>query len=266
METEDTTTKGSRAEASATTAATGADQPSRPSASAAGGESIPSPPPAPPPAPPAASPPAAPRAKRPARVDVRKSTLALASVAILAGGILVGIRATRYVAGIPTANAATEHAAATPARSGTQKSVDEVTHAWNPFQEIRDMQRHMDQMFDQMTTNFHLAPGMGAFSDSPGYSLSLNLRDLKDHYEVRAYLPDAKASDVKVSLLDKQTLKVEVSNTSKPSVAQGGHGSTVTEWGQYAQIIRLPAPVRSEQMAVDQPHHELIVTLPKANG
>jgi HSP20 family molecular chaperone IbpA len=208
------------------------------------------------------SPPA--RAKRQSALNVRKSTMTLAGVAILAGGILVGITATKYVAGIPSANAATQRMQKQLAN--TQPGVVN-SREWNPFQEIRDMQLNMDRMFDQMNTNFHLAPSLSAFADSPGYSLSLNLRDMKDHYEVRAYLPNAKASDVKVSLLDKQTLKVEVDNSSTQTAgAKGGPSSTVSEWGQYAQIIRLPSPVKSEQMSIDKPSHELRVTLPKANG
>ena len=35
-------------------------------------------------------------------------------------------------------------------------------------------------------------------------------------------------------------------------------------WGQYAQIIPLPAPVKGEQMKIDQLKHELLITLPKA--
>ena len=126
------------------------------------------------------------------------------------------------------------------------------------------MQLHVDQMFDRMTTQFRLEPRLSLFSDNPGYSLSLRVQDLKDHYEVRAYLPNAKASDVNVRLLDKQTLKVEVSNKSSETSKQKNANGTITEWGQYAQIIQLPAPVKSEQMKIDQPHHELLITLPKA--
>jgi HSP20 family molecular chaperone IbpA len=88
----------------------------------------------------------------------------------------------------------------------------------------------------------------------------MHVQDLKDHYEVRAYLPDAKASDVKVSLIDKQTLKVEVTNTETANPKN----ATVTEWGQYAEIIQLPSPVKNEQMKVDNQSHQLLITLPKA--
>jgi HSP20 family molecular chaperone IbpA len=135
---------------------------------------------------------------------------------------------------------------------------------WNPFQELRNIQLQMDQMVNQMTTQFRMEPRLSVFTDTPGYSLSLHVRDLKDHYEVRAFLPDAKSSDVNVSLLDKQTLKVEVSNKSTETSNQKNANRSITEWGQYAQIIPLPAPVKGEQMKLDRPNHELLITLPKA--
>ena len=126
------------------------------------------------------------------------------------------------------------------------------------------MQFSMDRLFDHMTDQFRLEPRLSWFKDNPGYSLSLRVQDLKDHYEVRAYLPNAKASDVSASLLDKQTLKVEVANKTSETAKTKAANEQITQWGQYAQIIQLPAPVKSEQMKIDQAKHELIVTLPKA--
>ena len=209
--------------------------------------------------------PSGPEAPQSKNHRLNQSTMLIGSVAILALGVVLGIGATKYVAGIPRATAATTkdtkgmappvaQPAPSPARSA----------AWNPFQEIRDVQLRMDRMFDDMTTQFRREPRLSLLPDNPGYSLSLKVQDLKDRYEVRAYLPNAKAADVKVSLLDKRTLKVEVTNQTTSVSNERKASERVTEWGQYAQIIELPAPVKGEQMKIDQPTHELIVTLPKA--
>ena len=126
------------------------------------------------------------------------------------------------------------------------------------------MQLRVDQLFNRMTDQFRLEPSLSLFKEQPGYSLSLRVQDLKDRYEVHAYLPNAKASDVSASLLDKQTLKVEVDNKTTKASNQKGGNEQVTQWGQYAQIIQLPSPVKSEAMKIDQANHEMIVTLPKA--
>jgi HSP20 family molecular chaperone IbpA len=191
----------------------------------------------------------------------KKSTTGIIGVTTLVAGVLIGLAAMKYTGGKSTAMAATR-AAKPAAVSPALHRADSA--AWNPFQEIRDMQLRMDHMFDQMTTEFHAEPKLGLFPDNPGYSLSLHVQDLKDHFQVRAYLPNAKASDVRVSLLNKKTLKVDVSNKSNEVSTQKNATADVTEWGQYSQIIQLPAPVKSEQMKVDNQNHELLITLPKA--
>lgn len=134
---------------------------------------------------------------------------------------------------------------------------------WDPFQEIQKMQSQMDQDFNEMFQQFRIQPQFNAFQGNPNCSLSLNMQDLKDRYEVRAYLPDAKASDVHVTVDNGQTLKVEVKSQQSNSSNQTNQTSQVAEWGQYQQVIQLPTPVKGEQMKVKHEGHELIITIPK---
>jgi hypothetical protein len=135
-----------------------------------------------------------------------KSQLAIGAAAILAVGLLLGHAVTKYTAGIPIAAAATKSTKNLPPTAVAPGKPSAGAAGWNPFQELRNMQLQMDQMVNSMTTEFRTEPRLSFFTDTPGYSLSLRVRDLKDYYEVRAFLPDAKSSDVNVSLLDKQTL------------------------------------------------------------
>jgi HSP20 family molecular chaperone IbpA len=57
---------------------------------------------------------------------------------------------------------------------------------------------------------------------------------------------------------------VEVTNKSTQSAGPKNADTQVTEWGEYAQTIQLPAAVKTEQMKVDNQKHELLITLPKA--
>ena len=137
-------------------------------------------------------------------------------------------------------------------------------NAWDPFQEIRNMQAQMDQSFDQMFDQFRMDPQFSVFRESPGYSLSLDVRDLKDHYEIRAYLPDAKASNVHVSVKNGQTLKVQVNSKQTEKSDQKNMAASVTELGQYEQEVLLPTPVKADQMKIKRESHELVITIPKA--
>jgi HSP20 family molecular chaperone IbpA len=200
----------------------------------------------------------------PKEVARSRTKLILGGTGVLIAGMLLGVAATRYGAGVPSAAAATVVPNASQPAASSKKDHGASQTAWNPFQEINDMQLQMDQMFNRMTAQFRTEPTLNVFADSPGYSLSLHVRDMKDHYEVRAYLPNAKASDVKTSLLDKQTLKVEVTNKSSKATDQKGVERSISEWGQYAQIIHLPSPVKNEEIRIDQPNHQLLIRLPKA--
>ncbi len=53
-------------------------------------------------------------------------------------------------------------------------------------------------------------------------------------------------------------------NKSTESSGQKDEKVNVTEWGQYAQTIQLPTPVKAEQMKVQHQGQELLIRLPKA--
>jgi len=196
------------------------------------------------------------------RVPMRKSVVVAGTVGVFAVGLLLGIGVTRYASAVPTAEASTRTSSSLAAASS-----DIGAAKWNPFAEIRNTQQGMDQMFDQMVAQLRRKPPLSAFADEvPGYSLSLRLKDTKDHYEVRGHLPTTGTSNVEVSLLDDQTLKVEIEDkTTEETHSKSPAGnSKVTELGQYAQILELPSPVKDEDFKVDKSKGELLITLPKA--
>jgi HSP20 family molecular chaperone IbpA len=135
--------------------------------------------------------------------------------------------------------------------------------SWDPFREMRSLQAEMDEMFRRSIARFRQSPRMNIFADDAGYSLSLDVRELKDRYEVRAFLPDAKATDAKVKL-DGNRLEVEATHRqTQPS--QGNQGpATVTEWGRYIQTVELAGNLKTDQMKVERKEHELLITIPKA--
>jgi HSP20 family molecular chaperone IbpA len=95
-------------------------------------------------------------------------------------------------------------------------------------------------------------PKPNSVTTAPGYSLSLDLHEFSDHFEVHATLPDAKTSDIHVKLNDDQTLRVEVGN------------QTAGEWENYTQTIQLPSAVQADKMKIDHTENELVIVLPKA--
>jgi HSP20 family molecular chaperone IbpA len=135
--------------------------------------------------------------------------------------------------------------------------------ALNPFQQIRDMQAQMARSFDQMFQQFGASPQFNSFTINPGSSLALDVQDLKNSYEVQAYVPDAKSSDVHVSLKNGRTLDVQVSHQQTQTTGGKNAATSVAEWGQYDQEVQLPTPVKGGQMKIKREGHELIIIIPK---
>lgn len=194
------------------------------------------------------------------------TTVIIGAVTLLIG-LAIGVTAAESHAGTSVAakmadglTNPTNPMSLSPPASPQSANLDE----WNPFQDIRDMQAQMNRMFNQMNEQFQGQAGIHGFTDIPGYSLSLDVRDLKNRYEVHAYLPDAKASDVHVSLANNQTLKVEVSSRKTKKSDTTNVASSVTELGQYEQVIQLPTPVKASQMKITRKGHEMVITIPKA--
>lgn len=183
-------------------------------------------------------------------------------------GLLMGVAAEKYVAHGAVPASKGQAAAARSLESGTVQIPAPDTlfpgadDAWDPFREMRDLQAEMDKMFQRSISRFQLSPMMDPFKNDTGYSLSLDVRELKDRYEVRAYLPDAKATDAKVKL-DGNRLQVAVTN--RPTADQQNTNSMVQteEWGHYTQVVELAGKLNNNQMKVEHKNHELLITIPK---
>jgi HSP20 family molecular chaperone IbpA len=157
-----------------------------------------------------------------------------------------------------------------PARQQTsrspvlQQTSSDTGNDWDPFRQMERMQEEIDRAIRNATEQFRLSPGVTAFRSEAGYSSSFDLRDRSDHYELRAYLPDAKASDVKVRIDNDQTLHVGVTQRKQETKSADGGSASFTELGHYEQVVTLPEPVKSSEMKIDRHDHEIVVTIPKA--
>ena len=128
------------------------------------------------------------------------------------------------------------------------------------------MQEEIDRAIRNMTEQLEINLGATVFRPDADYSSSFDLRDRNDHYELRAYLPDVKASDVNVRIDNERTLHVSVTQRKQEKQNTAGRSSSFTELGQYEQVVTLPEPVNSKDMKIDRRDHEIVITIPKANS
>ena len=137
---------------------------------------------------------------------------------------------------------------------------------WDPFRDMERMQQQIDRAIRDATERFSFGPNATVFRPDAGYSSSFDLHDRKDHYELRAYLPDVNASDVNVKIDNDQTLRVSVKQHKQETKNTKNGNASMTQLGVYEQVVTLPEPVRSQDMKIDRRDHEIVITIPKANS
>ena len=137
------------------------------------------------------------------------------------------------------------------------------TEEWDPFREMEQMREEIDRTIRHATEQFRLEPGAASFAQDLGYTSSLDVRDRGDHFEVRAYLPDAESKDIKVTNDGDQTVRVSVSHR-KEVRKQNDRGQAVfNELGRSEQLVTLPEPANTKDMKVDTRENEVVITIPK---
>ncbi len=190
----------------------------------------------------------------------RKSTL-LAAVTLIVGAAL-GFGIATWT----SRSEAASNTAVTVTKSDDRRPTTTRTDDWDPFREMERMREEVDRAIRRATEQFRLDTGAAPFSRDLGYSSTLDVRDRGNHFEVRAYLPDAETKDVKVTTEGEQTLRVKVSHRKEQKKERDDAQSVSRELGHYEQVVTLPEPVNSKDMKVDTREHELVITIPKAKA
>jgi len=187
----------------------------------------------------------------------RKSTL-LAAVTLIIGvglGLGIGMWTSR-------SDAASSGKTTVTTEEVRRPSLSPSAGEWDPFREMERMQQEIDRAIRRATDQFRLSPA-APLSRDLSYSSSLDVRDRGDHFELRAYLPDAETKDVKVTTEDEQTLRVKVAHRKEEKKEGDDRQSVFREMGQYEQVVTLPEAVNSKDMKVETREHELLITIPK---
>lgn len=126
----------------------------------------------------------------------------------------------------------------------------------SPFADVNMRMRQLDSQLDNIFTNTFR--NFGNWFDQSNLSASVDLRDQKDKYVARVYLPnDEDTSKVNASV-ENGALHI----TAEGEQAKNGENSTE----RFEQIMSLPGPVQADKMHVDRKKNLVVVTVPKAPG
>jgi len=187
-------------------------------------------------------------------MDKEGKKIAVVRVATLMVATVVGL-------GVAASSMKTLEAGNPP---GQQTTTSQKNTEWDPFRQMERLQEEIDRAIERATREFQKAPESAWSHPSLGYSSSFSLEDRGDHYELRAYLPDVKASNINVKIDNDRTLHVSVTQRKEEIKNTTSGVTSFKELGTYEQVVTLPEPVRSSEMKIDRRDHEVVVTIPKA--
>jgi HSP20 family molecular chaperone IbpA len=197
-------------------------------------------------------------------METIKKKTTMVGVATLIVGLALGLGIGVWgIRSIQASSPAAPKAQTAPKAEAQEPSVARGEE-WNPFREMERMQQEIDRVIRNATEQFQIGPSASVFRPDAGHSSSFDLRDRKDHFELRAYLPDAEASDVNVKIDNDKTLHVSVGHKKQEVKKDKATEARVTELGRYEQVITLPEAVNSADMKVERNGHEVVITIPKA--
>lgn len=150
-----------------------------------------------------------------------------------------------------------------PASPSPSPNVGDSSGNWDPLAEMQRMENEMNQFFSRATNEFGLNQNFLSMRNEPGFASSIDVRDKGDHYEVHAFLPGIDLKNVKVVADSNNMLRVSASQSKQEKKNANGAQESVSEFGEYEQLVTLPGPAVTKQMKVDRKEHEVVITIPK---
>ncbi len=116
-------------------------------------------------------------------------------------------------------------------------------------QRMEQLDKQLDSVFADTFRDFG-----DSFSNS-AFASSVDLRDQKDKYVVRVYVPGSDTSKVSAKV-EGDTLHITASGD------QSTKNSSQSE--RYEQVVGLPGPVQADKMHIERKENLMVVSLPKA--
>jgi HSP20 family molecular chaperone IbpA len=115
---------------------------------------------------------------------------------------------------------------------------------------MRDLQSQLDNVFAQTFRDF------GTDFGQSGFASSVDLREQKDRYVARIYLPNGDTSKVNATMNGKN-LEVTMNG------AETKNNAVQSE--KFQEAIFLPQPVRADQLKIERKPNMVVISIPKSN-
>jgi HSP20 family molecular chaperone IbpA len=115
---------------------------------------------------------------------------------------------------------------------------------------MRELQSQLDNVFAQTFHNF------GTDFGQSGFASSVDLREQKDRYVARVYLPNGDTSKVNATISGND-LEITMNG------AETKNGAAQSE--KYQEVISLAQPVRADQLQIQRKPNMVVISVPKSS-
>jgi len=137
-------------------------------------------------------------------------------------------------------------------------------NGWDPFKEMEEMHKQMEQMFQGAFGRFNASPKFNAFSQGLSFNPTMDIEEHDNQYIVRMDIPGADSSKINVSIEDRI---LTISGTREEEINQQGANAkqlrSERRLGQFERVMTLPGPVKQSEMKANYENGVLTVTIPK---
>ena len=173
----------------------------------------------------------------------RNSIVSALGVALVAPLFLAAASLTPSGTPVPTSGSRSSSSkASAPPSASSAPDFDQRMHR---------LDKQLDSIFADTFRSF------GDWFGGSSLASSIDLRDQKEKYVVRIYVPESETSRVNATVKN-NVLHVTAEGEQKEN------GALQNE--RYEQVISLPGPVESDKMQIDRKGNLVVITLPKATG
>ncbi len=127
---------------------------------------------------------------------------------------------------------------------------------WDPFQEMLNLRRTVDRLFDNVGTDHEWAqPGM--------WGLAVDVVENKDDFVVKASVPGINPDDIDISYAD-DTLTIKGEIKSDNEVKENQYHLRERRYGSFARSVTLPTKIKGDAIEASYQNGVLTLRLPKA--
>lgn len=130
---------------------------------------------------------------------------------------------------------------------------------WSPIQEIENLQREMNQLFDTLSPTAHDRSSRVAFVPA------VEISETPEAVQLRAEVPGMEAKDLDVQVMAEA---VAISGERKSEAHREEDGVVRSEfrYGKFQRVIPLPARVQNDKVEAEYKDGVLSLTLPKVEA